>query len=104
MPAVVSWVLSRRPWLSPAAQEALQGLFRRHDIRAERLVETAHDAAVCSGPARPVDVTALPVDWADGGRGSVFAPYRQEADDGPLQQDEASAQQEDASPQGKPPV
>lgn len=75
--AVVSWVLSRQPVLSDAAEQALRSLFRRHDIRADKLVVTGQlDCGAADDAVHFTDVTALPDMREDSLAGSVFAPFR----------------------------
>ncbi|KAK3913344.1 Lopap [Frankliniella fusca] len=72
---VVSWVLSRKPFLSEEAERALRALYRAHDIRAEKFVETDQADQTCGAPMAAV----TPEDRMhtdDGQPGSVFAPYR----------------------------
>ncbi|XP_034242957.1 lazarillo protein-like [Thrips palmi] len=73
---VVSWVLSRRPFLSEAAQEALRSAFRKHDIRAEKFVDTDHDQQTCGAPYISAAMSARPLPGVDDGVDSVFAAYR----------------------------
>lgn len=75
---VVSWVLSRRPFLSEGAQDALRSVFRKHDIRAEKFVDTDHDQQTCGAPSAAV-ISARPlpgVDEQGSVTDSVFAAYR----------------------------
>lgn len=73
---VVSWVLSRRPFLSEAAQDALRTVFRKHDIRAEKFVETHHDQQTCGASSAPAAMQTLPGVDEDSVTESVFAAYR----------------------------
>ncbi|KAJ1527017.1 hypothetical protein ONE63_008561 [Megalurothrips usitatus] len=85
---VVSWVLSRRPYLSENAQEALRSLFRLHDIQADKFVDTDHDDQTCGAPGALADAD-LPEDALDSRTDSVFAAYRKESQDSDVAVDDA---------------
>ncbi|XP_026277152.1 uncharacterized protein LOC113205659 [Frankliniella occidentalis] len=74
---VVSWVLSRKPFLSEDAEKSLRTLYRQHDIRSEKFVETDQADQTCGAPSIPTPEDRLhTLGLPDGQPNSVFAPYR----------------------------